>query len=73
VLVVLLVPIVIALIPVLLHRSAVAQTTRVIAAVLMTVGVLLALASIGIFYVPALAALVTAAAIGHQRSAVRSV
>jgi hypothetical protein len=67
VLLVLLVPVVIAVIPVLLRHRPVAQAARTAAVVLMGIGVLLALLSIGIFYVPALVALGVAAATGRRR------
>jgi hypothetical protein len=69
VLIVLLVPVMIAAIPVLLRHRPAAQAARTTAAVLMAIGVVLALLSIGIFYLPALVALVVAAATGRRRLA----
>jgi hypothetical protein len=69
VLIVLLVPVVIAAIPVLLRHRAAAQPARIAAAVLTGIGVFLAILSVGIFYVPALVALVVAAAIGGRHVA----
>jgi hypothetical protein len=68
VLIVLLVPVVIAAVP-LLFRYTSAQAARIVAAVLMAIGVVLAMMSIGIFYVPALIALIVAAASGRSRLA----
>jgi hypothetical protein len=67
VLIVLVVPAIIALVPVLLRHRPAAQPARIAAAVLMGIGVFLALMSVGIFYVPALVALIVAAATGGRR------
>jgi cytochrome bd-type quinol oxidase subunit 2 len=70
VLIPLLVPFVITLIPVLLHRRhPAAELARIVAAVLMSMGVVLAILSIGVFFLPALIALIAAAASGRSRLA----
>ena len=63
-----LVPVVIAFVPVLLRGRRGAQVARVVAAGLLGVGVMLALASIGMLYLPTLAVLIAAAATGEERS-----
>jgi len=64
----LLIPVVVALLPVLLRHRPSAQRARVWAAVLLGIGVALAMASVGMFYLPALGMLVAAAAVGSKTS-----
>ena len=67
-----LVPVVIAFVPVLSRRRRVAQVARVGAAGLLGIGVVLALASIGMLYLPTLGVLIAAAAAGGERDVRRS-
>jgi hypothetical protein len=60
----LLMPVALTLVPVLLRRRPSAQRARVWVAGLLGVGVVLAAASVGMFYIPTLGVLVAAAAVG---------
>lgn len=64
VLVPMLIPVLISLVPVVCRHRRAAQLTRVVAAGLMAVGVMLAMASIGMLYLPLLGVLAAAAATG---------
>jgi hypothetical protein len=60
-----LVPVLIAFVPVAFRRRRVAQASRVAAAGLVGIGVLLAMASIGMLFVPTLGVLIAAAVTGE--------
>lgn len=63
-LVVLIVPVVIASAPLVLSRTPVAEPARLVAASLLAAGAVVAIASVGLFYIPSVAALAIAYATG---------
>lgn len=67
----LMIPAVLTVVPVVLRSPQSAQRARVAAAVLLGIGVLLAMASVGMFYVPALGFVVAAAVHGRDEYRIR--